>query len=263
MSGRRARGSSSRRSAAAPPDRGGQRPGRAPHPRPSRLPIVPAPAPRAARPGRAGERSAPLAADRGGKMSGQSITDRIAAAQHSVTGSAVAKAVCKATTHEVMGPKKKHLDCECGGGEGSGGRRGGLRGGEGTPLCRPPARPPALEDSWAQVLAAHLLQGTKEALGLARRWPLSLGKGVPGAGCSPPGKSHCSAFPHDGWGWGAAEELVVWVQMGLAGLSPRRVSVWRQGQAFCRMLPASPQLAVNPLGPAGCGLLSVKEGALL
>ncbi|NWY18920.1 PICAL protein, partial [Aphelocoma coerulescens] len=43
-------------------------------------------------------------------MSGQSITDRITAAQHSVTGSAVAKAVCKATTHEVMGPKKKHLD---------------------------------------------------------------------------------------------------------------------------------------------------------
>lgn len=45
-------------------------------------------------------------------MSGQSITDRITAAQHSVTGSAIAKAVCKATTHEVMGPKKKHLDCE-------------------------------------------------------------------------------------------------------------------------------------------------------
>uniref|UniRef100_A0A4W3JJ83 Clathrin coat assembly protein AP180 n=1 Tax=Callorhinchus milii TaxID=7868 RepID=A0A4W3JJ83_CALMI len=43
-------------------------------------------------------------------MSGQSITDRIAAAQYSVTGSAVARAVCKATTHEVMGPKKKHLD---------------------------------------------------------------------------------------------------------------------------------------------------------
>ncbi|XP_030431955.1 phosphatidylinositol-binding clathrin assembly protein-like isoform X3 [Gopherus evgoodei] len=43
-------------------------------------------------------------------MSGQSITDRIAAAQHSVTGSAISKAVCKATTHEVMGPKKKHLD---------------------------------------------------------------------------------------------------------------------------------------------------------
>lgn len=44
------------------------------------------------------------------KMSGQTLTDRIAAAQYSVTGSAVARAVCKATTHEVMGPKKKHLD---------------------------------------------------------------------------------------------------------------------------------------------------------
>jgi len=45
-------------------------------------------------------------------MSGQSITDRITAAQHSVTGSAVSKTVCKATTHEIMGPKKKHLDCK-------------------------------------------------------------------------------------------------------------------------------------------------------
>ncbi|XP_048884075.1 phosphatidylinositol-binding clathrin assembly protein isoform X3 [Brienomyrus brachyistius] len=43
-------------------------------------------------------------------MSGQSITDRIAAAQHSMTGSAISKAVCKATTHEVSGPKRKHLD---------------------------------------------------------------------------------------------------------------------------------------------------------
>uniref|UniRef100_G3QAW3 Phosphatidylinositol-binding clathrin assembly protein n=1 Tax=Gasterosteus aculeatus aculeatus TaxID=481459 RepID=G3QAW3_GASAC len=43
-------------------------------------------------------------------MSGQSLTDRIAAAQHSMTGSAISKAVCKATTHEVSGPKKKHLD---------------------------------------------------------------------------------------------------------------------------------------------------------
>ncbi|KAJ8007870.1 hypothetical protein DPEC_G00098670 [Dallia pectoralis] len=43
-------------------------------------------------------------------MSGQSITDRITAAQHSMTGSAINKAVCKATTHEVSGPKKKHLD---------------------------------------------------------------------------------------------------------------------------------------------------------
>ncbi|XP_053702232.1 phosphatidylinositol-binding clathrin assembly protein-like isoform X2 [Synchiropus splendidus] len=39
-------------------------------------------------------------------MSGQTLTDRIA----SMTGSAISKAVCKATTHEVSGPKKKHLD---------------------------------------------------------------------------------------------------------------------------------------------------------
>ncbi|XP_028820698.1 phosphatidylinositol-binding clathrin assembly protein-like isoform X3 [Denticeps clupeoides] len=43
-------------------------------------------------------------------MSGQSLTDRITAAQHSVTGSAASRTVCKATTHEIMGPKKKHLD---------------------------------------------------------------------------------------------------------------------------------------------------------
>lgn len=46
------------------------------------------------------------------RMSGQTITDRITAAQHSVTGSAISKTVCKATTHEIMGPKKKHLDCK-------------------------------------------------------------------------------------------------------------------------------------------------------
>lgn len=61
-------------------------------------------------------------------MSGQSITDRITAAQHSVTGSAVAKAVCKATTHEVMGPKKKHLDCKYGPPAAWGPGRAGLRG---------------------------------------------------------------------------------------------------------------------------------------
>lgn len=46
-------------------------------------------------------------------MSGQTLTDRIAAAQYQLTGSEVATRVCKATTHEVMAPKKKHLDCEC------------------------------------------------------------------------------------------------------------------------------------------------------
>uniref|UniRef100_A0A8C1GTK4 Synaptosome associated protein 91b n=2 Tax=Cyprinus carpio TaxID=7962 RepID=A0A8C1GTK4_CYPCA len=43
-------------------------------------------------------------------MSGQTLTDRIAAAQYQLTGSEVARAVCKATTHEVMAPKKKHLE---------------------------------------------------------------------------------------------------------------------------------------------------------
>lgn len=46
-------------------------------------------------------------------MSGQTLTDRIAAAQYQLTGSDVARAVCKATTHEVMAPKKKHLECKC------------------------------------------------------------------------------------------------------------------------------------------------------
>ena len=45
-------------------------------------------------------------------MSGQSVLDRVTAAKHTITGSDLAKSVCKATTEEVMGPKKKHLDCE-------------------------------------------------------------------------------------------------------------------------------------------------------
>ncbi|CAC5367436.1 PICALM [Mytilus coruscus] len=43
-------------------------------------------------------------------MSGQSILDRMTAAKHSLSGQGLAKVVCKATTEEVMGPKKKHLD---------------------------------------------------------------------------------------------------------------------------------------------------------
>ncbi|XP_021373620.1 phosphatidylinositol-binding clathrin assembly protein LAP-like isoform X1 [Mizuhopecten yessoensis] len=43
-------------------------------------------------------------------MSGQSIMDRMTAARHSIAGQGLAKVVCKATTEEVMGPKKKHLD---------------------------------------------------------------------------------------------------------------------------------------------------------
>ncbi len=45
-------------------------------------------------------------------MSGQSIVDRLNAAKHTVAGSALGRAVVKATTEEVMGPKRKHLDCK-------------------------------------------------------------------------------------------------------------------------------------------------------
>lgn len=40
--------------------------------------------------------------------------DRVAAAKHSIAGQGLAKSVCKATTEEIIGPKKKHLDCEYG-----------------------------------------------------------------------------------------------------------------------------------------------------
>jgi len=42
--------------------------------------------------------------------SGQSIGDRLAAAQHTIVGSDLTKSVLKASTTEVMGPKKKHLE---------------------------------------------------------------------------------------------------------------------------------------------------------
>lgn len=45
-------------------------------------------------------------------MSGQSVIDRLNAAKHSLSGQGLAKAVCKASTEEVIGPKRKHLDCE-------------------------------------------------------------------------------------------------------------------------------------------------------
>ena len=46
------------------------------------------------------------------QMSGQTISDRLLAARHSIAGQGLAKSVCKATTEEVIGPKKKHLDCK-------------------------------------------------------------------------------------------------------------------------------------------------------
>lgn len=45
-------------------------------------------------------------------MAGQTINDRLLAARHSLAGQGLAKSVCKATTEEMIGPKKKHLDCE-------------------------------------------------------------------------------------------------------------------------------------------------------
>lgn len=45
-------------------------------------------------------------------MAGQTIQDRLLAARHSLAGQGLAKSVCKATTEELIGPKKKHLDCE-------------------------------------------------------------------------------------------------------------------------------------------------------
>ncbi|XP_045197484.2 phosphatidylinositol-binding clathrin assembly protein LAP-like isoform X3 [Mercenaria mercenaria] len=41
---------------------------------------------------------------------GQSVMDRVTAAKHTIAGQGLAKTVCKSTTEEVMGPKRKHLD---------------------------------------------------------------------------------------------------------------------------------------------------------
>lgn len=46
----------------------------------------------------------------GPNIAGQSLADRVAAAKFSIAGQGLAKSVAKATTEEVMGPKKKHLD---------------------------------------------------------------------------------------------------------------------------------------------------------
>jgi len=48
----------------------------------------------------------------GPTVGGQSLADRMNAAKHTITGQDLVKAVYKATTDEVMGPKRKHLDCK-------------------------------------------------------------------------------------------------------------------------------------------------------
>ena len=45
-------------------------------------------------------------------VAGQSLADRVMAAKHTITRDVLAKAVYKATTDEIMGPKRKHLDCQ-------------------------------------------------------------------------------------------------------------------------------------------------------
>ena len=48
----------------------------------------------------------------GPNVGGQSLADRVIAAKHSLAGQGLAKTVCKATTEEVIPPKKKHIDSE-------------------------------------------------------------------------------------------------------------------------------------------------------
>jgi len=46
-------------------------------------------------------------------VAGQSLADHALAAVYSVKpNSTVAKVVCKATTDEVIAPKRKHIDCK-------------------------------------------------------------------------------------------------------------------------------------------------------
>lgn len=44
-------------------------------------------------------------------MSG-TVIDKATAFKNSLTGSGINKIVCKASSHEVNGPKKKHVDCK-------------------------------------------------------------------------------------------------------------------------------------------------------
>ena len=44
------------------------------------------------------------------QFGGQSLADRVNAARYALTGQGLARTVCKATTEELLPPKKKHLD---------------------------------------------------------------------------------------------------------------------------------------------------------
>ena len=44
-------------------------------------------------------------------MSG-TVIDKATAFKNSITGAGINKIVCKASSHDLSGPKKKHVDCE-------------------------------------------------------------------------------------------------------------------------------------------------------
>ena len=44
-------------------------------------------------------------------MSG-TVIDKATALKHSVAGSTINKIVCKASSRDLAGPKKKHIDCK-------------------------------------------------------------------------------------------------------------------------------------------------------
>lgn len=44
--------------------------------------------------------------------SGQTLNDRLNAARYALAGQGLARVVCKATTEEMIAPKKKHIDCK-------------------------------------------------------------------------------------------------------------------------------------------------------
>ena len=71
------------------------------------------------------------------------VKDKATAFRNEITGSTTNKIVCKSSSHEMAGPKKKHVDCEFRSprarvGEGPGGGRGGGGGGGASrgPACR-------------------------------------------------------------------------------------------------------------------------------
>ena len=41
-----------------------------------------------------------------------SVIDRVESAKHTIVGSPIGRAVAKATSREIIGPKRKHVDCK-------------------------------------------------------------------------------------------------------------------------------------------------------